>query len=202
MGWLGQYVGERPNTEELNRMAEDWLTGPGYKTLDRSAWLNHGRHQFVLTEHTSREGKVIRFIAVILLEFSKGELRYKLMDESVGPVEIDCPMRLLKGLEGHPPVNEYSRQWRDNVAEYHRWAKPRRSILRALRKNHPNGEQRAVLNDGRTVQYLQGNYRGRKNVAAYWEPQKGAYLLTPELVDPEATQELWACAHSPVPSEA
>ena len=54
------------------------------------------------------EGKV--FGLVILFERFKEKLRYKFIDEGMGPVDSSCPEAILDILD--PPYNEYAVQWR------------------------------------------------------------------------------------------
>ena len=180
-------------------MVDQWLHSPNSRILDRSGWLNHGRHQFVLMERQPHPGEApadsgpIRFVVVVQVEQWRGEqLAYRMDDESVGPLQEDCPMRIMRQLEDSPPANEFSRGWRERVMEHHRTMGPRRAVLRRLRKEHPRGVQKVVLTDGRQVEYLQGRYRGTRNCAAYWDPEEcQATLLRPQMVDAAATRELW-----------
>lgn len=195
MGWMGEYIHRRPTTEELNRMTDDWCAGPHLKILDRSGWMNYNTHQFVLIEATPPGvPETSRIIAVVRVEYSGGELRHRIDDESVGPIFHDCPLRLLKAVEDYPPINQFAKDWREAVRQHHADTKQAKKVLRTLRTNYqktPQGEIRLVLNDGRTVNYCQGRYRRRPNTSAYWEPQKGARLLQPHMIDHQATQRLW-----------
>ena len=190
MGWTGQPVDHRPTSQELNRMVEDWTRGDGYRNIGRSGWMNHGSHVYLLTER-EKEGAVTRFITLVLVQYRKSEIRYKIMDETEGPNLTDCPMRLIKALEGHPPVNGRAGEWRNRVVQFHRQMKQRKRILRILRKNYPGGERRVVLDTGETVTYHQGNYRGRREVSAYAQPGEGLLVLEPGRIDAEATLTLW-----------
>ena len=180
-------------------MVDEWLHSDRGRIIDRSGWLNHGRHQFVLMERQPYPGEAeadtgpIRFVAVVQVEQWQGEqLAYRIDDESVGPLQEDCPMRIMRQLEDSPPVNEFSRGWRERVVFHHPAMGPRRAVLRKLRKEHPLGGQKVVLTDSRQVKYLQGSYRGRRNCSAYWDPeQRQATLLRPQMVDAGATRELW-----------
>ena len=166
------------------------------RIIDRSGWLNHGRHQFVLMEEErpeGAEGNPTRFVMVIIVEQWGQELAHKIVEDSMGPLELDCPLRIMKQLEGSPPTGESSQNWRANVLQHHQEMSPRKAILRKLRKEYPRGENQVILRDGRQVNYAQGKYRGRRNTSAYWDPQgKGSLtLLSPGVIDVAATHALW-----------
>ena len=55
------------------------------------------------TESRAETDKAARFIIVILVEYRQHELLYKEVEESMGPNELDCPMRIMNQLEEHPP---------------------------------------------------------------------------------------------------
>ena len=195
MGWTSIPAAGRPGTEQLNRMVDQWIAAPNAHIIDRSGWMQHGRHQFVLMEQeTARpdeEARNKRFIAVIIVEHWRDEIAYKIVEESMGPLELDCPMRIMNQLSS-PPVGEFSREWRARVLRNHQDMGPRKSILRKLRKEYPKGELRIVLNTGQQVTYEQGRYRGKRNTAAYWNAQKQCLtILQPKSIDAAATLALW-----------
>ena len=204
MGWTS-FAGVRPRDQELNRMVDEWLHSDRARTIDRSGWLNHGRHQFVLMERQPHPGEAeagenpIRFVVLVQVEqWPKEQLAYRIDDESVGPLEVDCPMRIMRQLEGYPPINQFAQSWRERVTEYHQAMRPRKTVLRKLRKEHPMGERRLVLQDGRQVNYDQGKYRGTRNCSAYWDRQQNQLtLLRPEMIDAQATRELWEAGGLP-----
>ncbi len=90
-------------------MVQQGMETPTCRIIDRSGWQAHGQHQFLLME----ADKTIRFVVVILVEYRRHELLYKEVEESMGPNELDCPMRIMKQLEGHPPLGEFSARWRE-----------------------------------------------------------------------------------------
>ena len=153
MGWTGIPCDSRPSDKEINRMVQQWMETPTCRIIDRSGWQAHGRYQLLLMEAEPRveTDKAIRFIALILVEYRQHELLYKEVEESMGPNELDCPMQIMNQLEGHPPTGEYSARWREMVLQHHQDMKLRKTILRKLRKEYPNGDHRLVLNKGRKV---------------------------------------------------
>ena len=192
MGWTRIPCDSRPSNKEINRILQQEMETPTCRIIDRSGWQAHGKHQFLLMEAESRveTDKATRFIIVILVEYRRHELLYKEVEESMGPNELDCPMRIMNQLEGHPPIGEHSARWRERVLQHHRDMKPREAILRKLRKEYPNGNRRLVLTNGREVQYGQGRYR-RKQTSAYHDTDSGTLrLLRAEMIDAEATNAL------------
>lgn len=61
-----------------------------------------------------------RFIYLFRLAKHDGDWGYKDIDENMGPVEVNCPMSLIKMTaiydEGR---NEWARKWRERVTAYH-----------------------------------------------------------------------------------
>ena len=55
------------------------------------------------------------------------QLLYKDVEESMGPNEVDCPMRIMNQLEGHPPIGEYSASWRERALRRHQDMKPNKT---------------------------------------------------------------------------
>ena len=194
MGWIGIPCDSRPSNREINQMVQQRMETPTCRIIDRSGWQVNGRHQFLLMEAEPKveTDKAIRFIVVILIKYHQHELLYKEVEESMGPNELDCPMRIMNQLERHPPTEGYSARWRERILQHHQDMKPRKAILRKLRKEYPNGDRRLVLTKGRgrEVQYGQGRYRS-KQTPAYRDPDSGDLRpLRAEMIDPEATKAL------------
>ena len=57
------------------------------------------------------------FAVVTMISFQDGEFFWKEMDETVGPVQVECPQRILKKLS--PTEHEYAKDWRKRCWEYH-----------------------------------------------------------------------------------
>ena len=196
MGWMGISMDRKPDSQELTRIITERMERNGYTIIDRSGWLDRDSRIFLLMEH-ERDGhngekpQVVRFIAVVRMEYHRGELLIREDDESVGPNDIDCPMRIMNQMEGHPPVNEYSRKWRERVLTRHADMRPRKAALRRLRKEYPDGAGVLVLKTGEQVNYAQGKYRGQRNTSAYIDPKNGRLnILRPQMINPEATAAL------------
>lgn len=192
MGWTKQWIDKRPNNEELNRLVDELLAREDQRTLDRSSWMNHGRHQFRLEEFTDpRTGEKSRFIEIVEVRYS-GQWFYWCVDNELsGPRKENCPLRLLDQLEDHPPKNEYARRWRERVRQYHADRRATQKVLKKLRKEYPHGERQVVLSEGHITYYIEGNYRGRLNVSAYLGESGQPVLLRESDIDAKATLELW-----------
>ena len=63
---------------------------------------------------------VRRFIVLNLVQSipAHGEWGYKTVEESSGPVEVDAPLSWLSQVTA--PHNEWSKEWRQRVRDYHR----------------------------------------------------------------------------------
>lgn len=83
------------------------------------------------------------FAAVILFRNPQSGFGYKDMDESMGPCEVSCPLRILNRLTpiedmpGGLAGNEYAAGWREKVREYHR----NRAIQTKVAKSFKAGDK-------------------------------------------------------------
>ena len=136
MGWIGIPCEGKPKGEEIDRMVEErFVQGSQFRIIDRSGRKNYGDHQFLLLEERESRGgeKPERFVLVALVQHRNQELRLKAIEETSGPNELDCPMRIMRQLEGYPPRNESSANWRRKVMEHHQERKKTGAIMRRLR---------------------------------------------------------------------
>lgn len=86
------------------------------KDIERTGWIisdtastRSGVYFCVTTQEDS-------FIYFALITKHKNEFWVKTMTESMGPSQMDCPLRLLN----HPcTTGSYSAQWRESVRQYH-----------------------------------------------------------------------------------
>ena len=196
MGWKGIPYPERPTNRQLNHIINHHLQSPTCRIIDRSGMLAYSKHQFFLMETIPQETDVSpepkRFVLMLLIDYSRGELLFKEVEESMGPQEWDCPMRIMQQIEGHPTLGEHSAQWRERVLQYHRDMKPKKAVLRKLRQDHPQGQIKLMLTDGRLVTYEKCKHRGRQNVSAYRDPHTQTLtILHLAFIDAQATQALW-----------
>lgn len=77
--------------------------------------------------------EVDRFIELDLIrsdrEFGAG---YKDMEESMGPVEVNCPLRLLD-LVPEPKDSQYAKDWRGRVREHHAARRKQETLRKGLK---------------------------------------------------------------------
>ena len=192
MGWTGIPLGAKPNTKELDRLVKSWMESPTCCIIDQSAWLDFGKRKFLLMESAARGNDVPsrRFIIMLMVHYRQGEILYKDVEESMGPQEFDCPMRLMAQLESHPPLGEFSAKWREKVVAYHQDRKARNALMRDLERQYPQGDLRIILSGGAHATYGRNRHRGR-TVATYYLPMgRTPYLLRHNMIDTEATKEL------------
>lgn len=101
MGWYGTYSG-------INDIKKEMLTDK----VVAHASTNYGRNLWVVYNHP--EG--YQFISLFLIRKLSDGYYYKPVDESMGPNEVDCPLKFLD-----IPLKDvgYAKQWRENVVAYH-----------------------------------------------------------------------------------
>lgn len=58
------------------------------------------------------------FAVVTLISFQKREFFWRDMDETEGPVQTECPQRILKLLT--PTDHEYAKNWREKCWKFHK----------------------------------------------------------------------------------
>jgi hypothetical protein len=135
MGWLF-YTTTRTRKDECDHV----LTHDGDKSrlcVIDSAMV--GSTYYAAVERTDKETGVSYIFGAVLLTKGRslpGEAQdghnfgYKDMDESSGPNESKCPLRILNKLSplDHPAFNgrtEYAQAWRDRCRAYHGKQKPK-----------------------------------------------------------------------------
>lgn len=106
MGWNGDFSSLKEIKEHLNNHLGD------RKILDEAA-TNYGRNLWRLYETVEGE----RYICLYLIQKHEGALLYKDISESMGPLEVDCPLRFLE--RAPQPEGEFAAEWRQKVQEYH-----------------------------------------------------------------------------------
>ena len=107
MGWTAIPMDRRPNNGELNALVDECMQSDTCRIIDRSGWMKHGRLQFLLMEANTQDGEgnpaKQRFVIVLLTEYRRGEFLYKEVEESMGPLELDCPTRIMRAARGDNP---------------------------------------------------------------------------------------------------
>jgi hypothetical protein len=92
-----------------------------------------GNHLWAVLElKTPREGLANRFIFLALLacDRSDGVWGYKDMEESMGPCEVDCP---LKYLDMVPDPGGYATEWREKVRAFHSGKRTKQALIKSIR---------------------------------------------------------------------
>ena len=192
MGWTGLPINSRLNTTEINQIIDDALWSPDYRIIDRSGW-NGWDHQHLLAElnpDVKPEEPARRLIIVALARQSKNELRYKIMDETEGPNQIDCPLRILDAADLYPPGGGYAAQWREQCRQHHTEVRQINGILKAIEENPRYADRRLMLRSGKVVHYRKVRQKQR-NVKAYHEAgDHQLYFLKLDNVDVPRTLAL------------
>lgn len=86
--------------------------------------MNYGNTYYVAVEATPKDGNPQVFAAIILTRTDRdGWWYYKDMDETMGPVESQCPKTILNLLS--PTTSDYAQQWRERCHQWHRRPRPK-----------------------------------------------------------------------------
>lgn len=122
MGWLF-----RPGWDLKSMIAElcedkSWENSEGepveLETIDREYIMSTPSIGRLWTlKETRIDGDVVsRTIVLYLCQYHPSEgWGYKDVEETMGPVDKDCPVRLID--QAAEPPNEYAREWREQVRE-------------------------------------------------------------------------------------
>lgn len=108
MGWFVSY--EKPRNVKQSLIEE---LGPAFECLECKLKMNTA----YMAVRKKDSGEV--FAVVVLMRYYGKEFGTKWMDETVGPVESDCPKSILEKLT--PTEFEWAKQWRERC-----WANVRR----------------------------------------------------------------------------
>lgn len=115
MGWDGcnEWTTKKDVVEDLRRQ----YSRDGF-TLLGDAPFNGGQF-FAVRRVYEKEGneEVVEFVVTALTKKYDGEWSTKTMSEDMGPVEVGCPLKLLKLTKGLD--SDYAREWRKKVEAYH-----------------------------------------------------------------------------------
>lgn len=71
-----------------------------------------------------------RFIVEFLCRVQQGEWGYKVIDETMGPEDVNCPLSLLEKCT--PPLNTMAEEWREKVRRYHARVKSGQRLVNNL----------------------------------------------------------------------
>lgn len=109
MGWI--FYRKPANVKaELDRKLT-WTSESGARRVLDSAIVNLGTY-YAAVEHAKPDGTCDVWAAVFLIKFAGGDFGYKDMTEHMGPVECDCPERILKRLTPLDASELHAPEWR------------------------------------------------------------------------------------------
>lgn len=134
MGWLFQ---DNPVSDVRREMKDVFRTsspGYSYEILDDAIASVFDGEQvyFAAVRHTSPDKAPFVFAAVILFRNNRKDgFGYKDMDETMGPFQVNCPLRILKLLS--PTDHEYANKWREGVRAYHAERRTQEGKKRSLK---------------------------------------------------------------------
>ena len=162
MGWTSTWVNfsSRDSTRIKDFLADEWNSGGIFSVVDYS---KKGNTVYMAVKKLDTEEI---FAVVTLISFSGGEFYWKTMDESMGPVEAECPQRILKRLT--PTDYEFAQDWRDRCWQYHKTNK-----IRSQKYKHGD-----ILEFPREISFMNG-FNGKVFIlvkegrSTYFAPFKG-----------------------------
>lgn len=106
MGWTFTHGASKADV--IRELTTDSVTEDRvFKTLRKCL---KGNTMYALVE-SGKPGETKKWIAVYLLAAHNGDWGYKDIDETMGPVQCECPVKYLD--EADEPMNEYARDWRE-----------------------------------------------------------------------------------------
>ena len=137
-----------------------------------------------------RKTIIRRFAVVTEATQTSTGLRVVNTPEYENPKPAECPPGLLRLLEGYPPRNPLSLQWRERAQATYRDNNRKAALFRKLRYHMKHATPKVVLDTGRIVDYALLERNGRQ-VSAYRNDVDGSiYQLPHDIVNLEATLEL------------
>lgn len=144
MGWYSHYLWDRKD-DVIRHLDEDFTNNV---KLVRSSTV--GNNHWQLIEITDGDLKSERFINLNMLSKSpNGSWGYKPIDETMGPVEVNCPVTILN--QATETSNETAKKWRKAAYAHHEETKQ----IRAIRKD---------LQPGDAIEYGGKAYRLSENL--------------------------------------
>ena len=208
MGWTSIETLGRPTTQQVDDQVEASLKSDHAAITDRSGWLGWNKHRYYLYELDPTykpEEKARRLITVVMANISNTGFAWKIIDETMGPNNHDCPARLVRKANQYPPHNETARAWRAKVLAYNDHTSQAKALIAKIKEEFPSGDRRLIIwrytgdrNPGtlkpitENIEVLYYPAKRRKSVTnAYSIPGDSTlYRLSPDYIDLEATQAL------------
>lgn len=114
MGWTSiptSYLRNKQSSGIKEYLIKEY-SNEKYRAVDYS---RKGKTVYMAFESTDTKEV---FAVVIMISFEKGEFFYKEIHEASGPLQIECPQRILKKLT--PTYDKYAQEWRKKCWDYHR----------------------------------------------------------------------------------
>jgi len=108
MGWISNHHWTLESL--VCEIIDTYRTSPNFSVLAKGQ-THYGRRLWLTIQPKEGEAGVVLF----LLKSHEGTWGYKAIDESMGPVYWDCPKAVIEA--AGKPINHYSRQWRQEVAD-------------------------------------------------------------------------------------
>ena len=194
MGWTGEYHDGRPNTAQLNALLADWTKDVNTQIIDRSGWRDFNRRIWLLLDEPGRAHLAHqRVIILVLVDYSNNMVMDKDVDETMGPFDLDCPMRLINAADQYPAPSQTATLWRERVRAHHALRKEQNALLRQIPLRT---RTEVVLQHGETVPLRFNHHRGRTTMSYLHAGDDTWYRLVPEITDPAASLTLWASNQS------
>ena len=111
MGWFYSHSAHQ-RKHIVDEIISMYPSDKGWAILENRS-TSYGRRLWLTIQPPVGEA----FVALYLLGTCKGYWGYKDVDESMGPVAVDCPLSVIDaaGL----PMNEHAKKWRERVRVYH-----------------------------------------------------------------------------------
>jgi len=114
MGWDGNSLWDFGNMKDYMKKNYNWSNEFSTSKLLDYAVVNR-QTVYAAIETTDRFGVRTVWADVILFRFTRTDYMKKDIEESMGPGEDDCPLRILKLLT--PTTKEYALDWRKRCYE-------------------------------------------------------------------------------------
>lgn len=129
-----------------------------YRTI---AHAIHGSHLWSVIEYDYPTAPKLntRFIALFLMQSGgRDGWGYKDLEESMGPCEVDCPLRFLDMVPPpDPAIHPYAAGWRENVRAFHAGKLERKRITKDIQPG-----QRWLLIPGCSVEWVRITEKAKK----------------------------------------
>ena len=120
MGWTSGWYSRRELVEHLTKTQDSGSIH--FETLAKcfvgnNMWTVMSRTNTALPENDPK--RLVRFICLFYIRrYAGDDWGYKDVDETMGPCEVNCPLKYLDMAPEGALDSEYATKWRENVREY------------------------------------------------------------------------------------